>query len=69
MQSSIINKTISGWWTPGDTEPERGDHAVRSALLRVTEPIHLLNLDGQLAIGRRGTVIIGKKIPSPPENL
>ena len=69
MQSSVINKTISGWWTPGDTEAEHGDHAVRSALLRVTEPIHLLNLDGQLAIGRGGTVIIGKKIPSPPEGF
>jgi len=69
MQSSVINKTISGWWTKGDTEAEHGDHAVRSALLRVTEPIHLLNLDGQLAIGRGGTVIIGKKIPTPPEGF
>ena len=69
MQSSVINKTTSGWWTKGDTEAEHGDHAVRSALLRVTEPIHLLNLDGQLAIGRGGTVIIGKKIPSPPEGF
>lgn len=69
MQSSIINKTISGCWTPGDTEPERGDHAVKSALLRMTQPIHLLNLDGQLAIGRGGTVTIGKKFPSPPESF
>jgi trans-AT polyketide synthase/acyltransferase/oxidoreductase domain-containing protein len=67
MQSSVINKTISGWWTQDDTEPERGDHAVRSALVRVTQPIHLLNLDGQLAIGRGGTVVIGKKPPSQPE--
>jgi trans-AT polyketide synthase/acyltransferase/oxidoreductase domain-containing protein len=67
MQSSVTNKTISAWWKPGDTEPERGDHAVRSALVRVTQPIHLLNLDGQLAIGRGGTVTIGKKTPSHPE--
>jgi trans-AT polyketide synthase/acyltransferase/oxidoreductase domain-containing protein len=67
MQSSVINKTISGWWTQGDTEPEPGDHAVRSALVRVTQPIHLLNLDGQVAIGRGGTVTIGKKTPSHPE--
>jgi trans-AT polyketide synthase, acyltransferase and oxidoreductase domains len=67
MQSPVINKTISGWWTQGDTEPERGDHAVRSALLRVTQPIHLLNLNGQFAIGRGGTVTIGKKTPSHPE--
>ena len=66
---SVINKTISGWWTPGDTEPERGNGAVRSAILRVTQPIHLLNLDGQLAIGRGGTATIGKKTPSHPEGF
>jgi trans-AT polyketide synthase/acyltransferase/oxidoreductase domain-containing protein len=67
MHSSVINKTIFGCWEQGDTEPERGDHAVKSALLRMTQPIHLLNLDGQLAIGRGGTVTSGKKIPSHPE--
>ncbi|MBW2575862.1 MAG: PfaD family polyunsaturated fatty acid/polyketide biosynthesis protein, partial [Deltaproteobacteria bacterium] len=83
MQSSVTNKTISGWWTKGNTEPERGDHEVRSAILRVTRPVNLLNLDGQLAIGPGGTITIGKKItpkpgvyplyayapPLPPENL
>ncbi len=69
MQSSSINKTISAWWAPGDTEPERGDGALRSALLRVTQPIHLLNLDGEIAIGRGGTLTIGKKIPSHPEGF
>jgi len=83
MQSSVTNKTISGWWTKGNTEPERGDHAVRSAILRVTRPVNLLNLDDQLAIGPGGTITIGKKItpkpgvyplyayapPLPPENF
>ena len=67
MQSSVINKTISGWWTQGDTEPELGNHAVRSEILRVTRPVNLLNLDGQLAIGQGGAVTIGKKIPPQPE--
>jgi trans-AT polyketide synthase/acyltransferase/oxidoreductase domain-containing protein len=66
MQSSVINKMISGWWTQGDTEPEVGDHAVRSAILRMTQPVNLLNLDGQLAIGRGGTITIDKKIPPQP---
>jgi len=66
MQSSVIDKTISGWWTKGDAEPERGDHAVRSAILRMTQPVNLLNLDGQLAIGRGGAVTIGKKITPKP---
>jgi trans-AT polyketide synthase, acyltransferase and oxidoreductase domains len=83
MQSSVIKKIISGWWAQGHTEPEPGDRAVESALLRVTEPVNLLNIDGQLAVGRGGTTIIGKKIspspevfplyayapPLPPENL
>ena len=67
MQSPVINKTISGWWTQGDTEPELGNHAVRSEILRVTRPVNLLNLDGQLAIGQGGAVTIGKKIPPQPE--
>jgi trans-AT polyketide synthase, acyltransferase and oxidoreductase domains len=66
MQSSVTNKTISGWWAQSDTEPERGDHAVRSAILRMTQPVNLLNLDGQLAIGRGGTITIGKKITPKP---
>ncbi len=66
MQSSVINKIISGWWTQGDTEPEVGDHAVRSAILRMMQPVNLLNLDGQLAIGRGGTITIDKKIPPQP---
>jgi trans-AT polyketide synthase, acyltransferase and oxidoreductase domains len=66
MQSSVIDKAISGWWTKGDAEPERGDHAVRSAILRMTQPVNLLNLDGQLAIGRGGVVTIGKKITPKP---
>ncbi|MBC8491175.1 MAG: PfaD family polyunsaturated fatty acid/polyketide biosynthesis protein [Candidatus Marinimicrobia bacterium] len=66
MQSSVIDKTISGWWTKGDAEPERGDHAVRSAILRMTQPVNLLNLDGQLAIGREGTITIGKNITQKP---
>jgi len=66
MQSSVIDKTISGWWTKEDAEPERGDHAVRSAILRMTQPVNLLNLDGQLAIGREGTITIGKNITQKP---
>jgi len=66
MQSSATNKTISGWWAQDDAEPERGDHAVRSAILRMTQPVNLLNLDGQLAIGRGGTITIGKKITQKP---
>ena len=66
MQSSVKDKKMSGWWTQGDTEPELGDQAVRSALLRVTHPVSLLNLNGLLAVGRGGTITIGNKMPQEP---
>ena len=59
-------KKTSGWWTPGDTDPELGDSAVGTALLEVTQPVFLLNLNGLLAVGRGGTITIGDKMPSEP---
>ena len=66
MQSSVKDKKMAGWWTQGDTEPELGDQAVRSALLRVTHPVSLLNLNGLLAVGRGGMITIGNKMPQEP---
>ena len=66
MQSSVKDNKMVGWWTQGDTEPELGDQAVRSALLRVTHPVSLLTLNGLLAVGRGGTITIGNKMPQEP---
>ena len=77
------NKKNIGWWTQGKTEPEPGDDAVKKAITRVTEPVFLLNMDGGLAAGRGGTIIIGDLTEAragthplcaysprlPPENL
>ena len=57
-QSSVKDKTI-GWWIPGDVEPEKGNHIIKTSILQVSRPLFLVNLDGQIAIGRGGRVVIG----------
>jgi PfaD family protein len=77
------NKMPSGWWNPGDISPELGIHAIKSAILRVNDPVVLLKLNDQIATGRAGTITIGEATPPetrgyllgayapplPPENL
>ena len=62
MQSSK-RKNIAGWWLPGNSEPEPGEQAVRSAILKVTQPVYLLDLNGLLAVGRGGTITIAGDAP------
>lgn len=80
---SLNRNIISGWWVPGDKEPEIGNDAVKAAILQVTHPVCLLDINGRLGVGRGGTITIGDKItpqsvgfplcayvpPLPPENL
>ncbi len=60
----VEDKIAMGWWTPGDTAPELGEHAVRNEILQLTRPVILLNINGKLAVGRGGTLTIGEKAPS-----
>ena len=62
MQSSK-RKNIPGWWLPGNSDPETGEQAVRSAILRVTQPVYLLDLNGVPAVGRGGTITIAGDAP------
>ena len=76
-------KKIIGWWTQGKTRPEFGDEAVKKAIASITEPVILLDINGDLAATRGGTLIIDnsqKKVagaypvcayvpPLLPENL
>jgi trans-AT polyketide synthase/acyltransferase/oxidoreductase domain-containing protein len=59
LQSSFNNEPLQGWWTKGDKPPEQGDHAVKTALMQVTNPVFLLNSGGRIAVGRGGTFRIG----------
>ncbi len=65
MKSSK-RKNIPGWWLPKDNEPETGEQAIRSEILKVTHPVYLLDLDGRQGIGRGGTITIGSD--SPPHS-
>jgi len=56
-------KNIPGWWMPDNTEPELGDHAFKSAILRTKQPIYLLDLHGRPGIGSGGSIIIGSDAP------
>ncbi len=59
----LKRKNIAGWWIPDNREPELGDHALRSAILRPKQPVYLLDLNGLPGIGRGGTITIGSDAP------
>jgi PfaD family protein len=69
LKPTVKDKMVLGWWTPGDTAPELGEHAIRKDILRVTRPVILLHINGKLAIGRGGTITIGEKAPSDQEGF
>ena len=62
MKPSVKSKKV-GWWIPDDLEPEQGDHAVRAAILNVTHPVFLLNLNDMIGVGRGGRITIGDHLP------
>ncbi len=53
-----------GWWSRGDDPPEPGPRAIRDSLLRVTDPVHLLKMDGNFAVGKGGSVSMGGAPPA-----
>lgn len=64
IQSSQEYKNPIGWWTGSDAEPETGNQAIKSSILKITEPVILLDLNGQVGIGRGGTITLGENPPS-----
>jgi len=52
-----------GWWIPADRQPRSGITAVTDAIVRVSESLLLIDLNGQIAVGRGGTVIFKKTQP------
>ncbi len=67
MQSSNNTPVTQGWWVPGDLVPETGDAALRAAIAGVNEPVCLLSIEDQIAVGRGGTATIGSAAPSGSE--
>ena len=58
MQTSNSTTRPIGWWSPENQPPEIGADAISAAIRRVTEPVCVVDVDGQPAIGRGGCVTI-----------
>ncbi len=58
MQPSYTDKMISGWWTKGNTEPKVGSHAIKDSIIKVTNPVFLIGIDGGIAVSQDGTITI-----------
>ena len=55
---------ISGWWTKGNTEPRIGNNAIKDSIIKVTNPVFLVGIDGKIAVSQDGSVTIGNKLES-----
>jgi len=64
MQSSYTDKMMSGWWTKGNTGPKIGDNAIKDSIIKVTDPVFLVGIDGKIAVSQDGSVTIGNKLES-----
>ena len=62
--TSSNHKHVTGWWIPEDSGPETDEQAIRSTILKVTQPIYLLNLNGRPGIGSGGTITMGSNAPA-----
>jgi len=60
----LKNKNIIGWWSKGNTHPEIGEHAIKTAIADVAHPVYLVNKDDRLAVAKDGTATIGDVIES-----
>ncbi len=61
MDITSLNNIISGYWTRGDKEPEFGFDAVKKAIVRVSRPIFIININNRIAVDHHGTIILGGK--------
>jgi PfaD family protein len=64
VASANINAGQLGWWQPEQSLPATGDHALSSAVHRVTQPLYLINHNGKTAVSQEGTITIGETKPA-----
>jgi PfaD family protein len=62
--TSSNHKHVTGWWIPEDSGPETDEQAIRSTILKVTQPVYLLSLNGRPGIGSGGTITMGSNAPA-----
>ncbi len=61
-QTSARGTPPMGWWRAGSAPPAFGAAALREALLRLHEPLYVVEVEGRLAVGVGGTATIGGEI-------
>jgi len=61
--------TPIGWWHPDQSRPDSDVRAFQKALLRVTRPLYLVDLDGQPAVTQEGAITLGMPKPPTPDLL
>ncbi len=50
--------TAAGWWLPGETSPETGGEALRSAIFDVMKPMVVVSSDGHPAVATGGRTML-----------
>ena len=63
------NNRPSGWWQPSRSLPDTGRQALNDAILRVNQPLFIVDFNGKMAVARDGTVTIGDKKPKESDVL
>jgi len=65
MASYNDRNKMAGWRIETDTTPIPDNEEIQSALIQVTQPLFLLNLQGQLAVGK-GELMTASHVHQPP---
>src|SRR5205823_3680805 len=53
------NTAPAGWWSPRAAPLGRGEDALRAALHRLSEPLSLVEADGEAGVGIGGSTNLG----------
>ncbi len=57
------------WWLNGSNSPEMGVDALQKALLRLSRPFFLLDIDGQMGVAYDGGLSFDSRVPGKKETL
>jgi PfaD family protein len=65
MASLISNQhNVSGWWEQHDVVPEKGNQSLRNSILKVSQPVSIIDMNGETGVGLGGTTTLGRALPS-----
>jgi PfaD family protein len=59
----IIQTPPQGWWTPGEEPPVQGVDEIKKALMRISKPLYLVEMEGRTAAANSGSALLGHNAP------